>query len=102
MQNAAGPVEAVNVSGLAAHGGRLFASNDADELWSMDLKTLKWEQSDAPLLPESVGLSVYESDSAVSLISANFDSVWQRPLSQVGTRTNPTRPHGKASRLSRS
>ena len=89
VQNAAGPVEAVNVSGLAAHGGRLFASNDADELWSMDLKTLKWEQSDAPLLPESVGLSVYESDSAVSLISANFDSVWQRPLSQVGTRTNP-------------
>jgi hypothetical protein len=46
-------IEANAVDGLATHGGLLYAYNDANELWSLDVAggATEWILSDFPLLP---------------------------------------------------
>jgi FkbM family methyltransferase len=77
-------LEAHDVVGLAAQDGKLYAYNDADELWSLELDLrADWELLAGALLPGTNGLCL----SGVHMLSANFDTLWERPLAAVNCFT---------------
>ena len=81
--------EACDVVAMVGLDGTLYASNSSDELWTLDLTAssgLSWTETGGALLPDTAGLCVYKNASAtaevITLVSANFDSLWQRPFGE--------------------
>lgn len=73
-------VNAFDVRSMAAFGGRIYAANGSDELWVLKLGAkMTWREDGGVLLPETYGLTVYQSDEGINMLSANYDSVWHRP-----------------------
>ena len=62
--------------------GLLYAYNDAAELWTLDVTkgATEWILAEGELLPGTEGLVLVSTKGGDFMASANFDTLWSRPL----------------------
>ena len=102
LRDAAGkPVDAFDVRSMAALDGKLYAVNNSDELWELELGSkMTWHES-SEVLPGSYGLCVHKTGSDITMFTANWDSIWQRPCGKENEeKCKPTLLHGRVSAAS--